>query len=292
MTALGGDLLGNGLGSATPARSDDSPAAKPKPRLRFGVLADLHYADKAPRAKRHYRESATKVVEAVTRFREERVDFVVELGDLVDAADSKRAELGYLEHIERELGRFPGERHYVLGNHCVHSLTKREFIAGCAARKPYYSFDVAGFHFVVLDACYRKDGVSYEPGNFHWTDSSIPEAERSWLRKDLASGSSRTIVFVHQRLDIGGDYGIENRAAIREIFEQSKRVVAVFQGHHHVNDHHEIGGIHYCTIAAMVEGSGAESSAYGIVDVFADGAIRVNGFRRLEDRHLRSRRRP
>ena len=33
----------------------------------------------------------------------------------------------------------------------------------------------------VLDACFRKDGKSYERKNFDWTDANIPAAELEWL---------------------------------------------------------------------------------------------------------------
>ena len=39
-------------------------------------------------------------------------------------------------------------------------------------------FDRGGFHFVVLDACFRSDGVPYGRKNFKWTDTKIPPAER------------------------------------------------------------------------------------------------------------------
>ena len=50
-----------------------------EPLLRFAVLADLHYADKDTVGSRHYRESVTKAVEAVERFRKVKASFLVEL---------------------------------------------------------------------------------------------------------------------------------------------------------------------------------------------------------------------
>jgi alkaline phosphatase len=56
--------------------------------------------------------------------------------------------------------------------------------------------------------------------------------------------------------------------------------MAVFQGHSHKNDLKDINGIHYCTLVAMVEGSGAENNGYSLVDVLEGGAIRLTGFRK------------
>jgi alkaline phosphatase len=66
---------------------------------------------------------------------------------------------------------------------------------------------------------------------------------------------------------------------VREILERSGKVLAVFQGHSHQNDYRHVGGLHYCTMRAVVEGSGMESSGYSVVSVFADGRLAVKGFR-------------
>ena len=46
-----------------------------KPRVRIGMVTDLHYADKAPAGSRHYRETIVKLAEAVGRFQKDEPDF-------------------------------------------------------------------------------------------------------------------------------------------------------------------------------------------------------------------------
>ena len=75
-------------------------------------------------------------------------------------------------------------------------------------------------------------------------------------------------------------FGISNAPKIRKILEESGKVLAVFQGHLHQNFHSHIGGVHYVTLAAMVEGSGEENNAYAILDILPDDAIRITGFRK------------
>src|SRR5829696_5987798 len=123
--------------------------------LRVGLVTDLHYADKPPVGSRHYRETPGKLAEAAERLRREDLAFVVELGDLIDSADSVADELGYLRRIDRDFSAIAPRRHYVLGNHCVFTLTKDEFLGGVGQGRSYYSFDEGGVHFVVLDACFR-----------------------------------------------------------------------------------------------------------------------------------------
>ena len=250
------------------------------PCLRVGLVTDLHYADKAPAGTRHYRETLAKLGEAARQFDKDKPAFIVELGDLIDAADSVETERRYLAIVDREFAAICKNRHYVLGNHCVDTLTKDEFLSGVEQEKSYYSFDRGGFHFVVLDSCFRSDGQPYGRKNFHWTDANIPDAEIDWLKADLKSNEKPVIAFAHQRLDVNNNHGVKNSAEVRKVLEASGNVLTVFQGHSHQNDLKEIGGIHYCTLVAMVEGWGAENNGYSLMDITSDGTIRLTGFRK------------
>lgn len=271
-------LAGFGLAMA------DGTLSAATPLVRIGLLTDLHYADKDTRGTRHYRETLDKVAEAGAFFASHRPDFVVELGDLIDAADSVELEMGYLKRINRELVGISGKRHYVLGNHCVDTLTKAEFLGEVGQAESYYSFDVGGVRFLVLDACFRGDGVAYERKNFEWTDANLPPREVEWLRSELASATGPVIVFAHQRLDSDNHYAVKNAAVIRQILESSGKVLAVFQGHSHQNEHVGIGGIHYVTLRAMVEGGGLGNNGYALLDIFPGGLMNLTGGR-LQESH-------
>ena len=251
-----------------------------KDRLRVGLITDLHHADKRPAGTRHYRETLGKLAEAATQFEKDKVNFVVELGDLIDAADSVETEQRYLKTINREFAAISKDRHYVLGNHCVDTLTKAEFLDHVEQKKSYYSFDRGDFHFIILDACFRNDGEPYGRKNSKWNDANIPAAEVEWLQADLKSTGKKSIVFAHQRLDVSNDHGVKNCPELRTIFEDSDKVLAVFQGHSHQNDLKDIGGIHYCTLVAMVEGSGADNNGYSVMEIDHNGTIRLTGFRK------------
>lgn len=254
--------------------------------VRVGLLTDVHYADKETHGTRHYRDSLTKISSAVDRLNEAKPDLAIELGDFIDSADSVDREIGHLKRIESLFARVRCPRHHVLGNHCVHTLTKAQFLAEVGMIHSYYSFDVGGFHFVVLDACFRHDGEPYGLRNFEWTDANIPPAELDWLASDLQSTRNPTVVFVHQRLDVANHYGIRNQVEVREHLEASGRVLAVLQGHNHLNDLRELRGIHYVTLAAMVEGPVSEGNAYGLMELLANGSIRIDGFGHQEDRQF------
>lgn len=260
-----------------------------KPLVRVGILTDLHSADKPEKGTRYYRETSEKLREAVGLFNAEQPDFVIELGDLIDRADTVEQELEWLAAIEKVYAEVMVPRHYVLGNHCVDTLTKAEFAAHTGASKmPHYSFDVGGVHFVVLDACYRSDGEPYGRKNSDWQDANIPSAELSWLEADLAKSVSPVIVFAHQRLDEAGKHGVRNSGAVRELLEKHGRTLAVFQGHSHKNEYQQIRGIHYVTLVAMIEGSGAENSGYGMLEILPDRSLRLRGFHRQQSHDWRA----
>jgi alkaline phosphatase len=143
----------------------------------------------------------------------------------------------------------------------------------------YHSFDAGEHHFIVLDACFRKDGVGYGRKNSQWMDANISPAELEWLQADLRATNRKTIAFVHQRLDLDNAPGIGNSVEVRKILEQSGKVLAVLQGHYHKNYYREIGGIHYCTLAGMIEGIGRENNAYARMDVLPGHMLRITGFR-------------
>lgn len=256
---------------------------QPQRSLRLGIVTDLHYADKPSAGSRHYRKTLRKLDEASAQFERETPDAIIELGDLIDAADSVATERKYLATVNAKFSAICKDRHYVLGNHCVATLTKDEFLGGIGGSRSYYSFDRQDYHFVVLDACFRSDGKPYQRDNFQWTDSNIPPAELEWLRSDLAETKKKVVVFAHQRLDVSGNHGVKNNAEVRKVFEAAGNVLAVFQGHSHGNDLTQIGGIHYCTLVAMVEGAKEEDNGYTLVDLHDNGSIKIEGFRKQQD---------
>lgn len=279
----GGSLvLAAGLDPTSSARllADEAPK---KGGMRVGLVTDLHYADKKPSGTRYYRETLDKLAEAAERFKKDELAFVVELGDLIDAADSVETELAYLKRVNKEFAALSEDRHYVLGNHCIDTLTKTEFLDGVGQKEAHYSFDRGGGHFVVLDACFKSDGKPYEQKNFKWNDANIPADQIDWLKEDLKATDKPVVVFAHQRFDVANDYGVKNAADVRKVLEASNKVRAVFQGHSHKNDYAEIGGVHYCTLVAMIEGAGVENSGYSVLDVAADGTITVTGFRKQKN---------
>src|SRR5210317_1223682 len=56
-----------------------------KPVLKIGLVADPQFEDRNTAGKRHYRESLWKLEEAIDTFNFYKVDFVQNLGDIINS---------------------------------------------------------------------------------------------------------------------------------------------------------------------------------------------------------------
>jgi predicted phosphodiesterase len=268
-------------------------SAKRRGACRFGIVTDCHYADADTRNGRYYRQSLEKLAECVELMNAKKVDFLIELGDFKDENKKPVEEktIAHLRAIEQVFQQFTGPTYHVLGNHDMDSISKEQFLAnvdntGIDPRRSYYSFVLGGFHFVVLDANFRKDGVAYDHGNFNWASANVPEHELEWLGEDLGRARGPVIVFIHQLLAGVGTHRVKNAREVRSILESSGKVAAVFQGHKHKGMYSQIEGIHYYALKALVEGSGDENNAYAIVEILPDGIIAITGYRKAESRRM------
>ncbi|UCC97298.1 MAG: metallophosphoesterase [Phycisphaerales bacterium] len=280
--------------AAGPLVSDTFAGSRPN-TARFGIVTDSHYTNRNY-SNRFCNESLEKMSECVELMNKQEVDFLVELGDFKDQDDPPVEEntISYLQAVEGVFQQFTGSIYHVLGNHDMDSISKSQFLANVentriAPGASYYSFGLNGLHFVILDANYISNGTDYDHGNFSWTDANIPPAELDWLRQDLASVEAPVIVFIHQLLDGTGSHYVKNAANVRQILEASGKVLAVFQGHNHPGAYSQIGGIHYYTLKALVEGSGAENNAYAIVEVHPDRSMTVSAYRKAIRREFAAR---
>ena len=163
-----------------------------KPMIRFGLLSDIHYADREPAGIRFYRQSVPKMKECIDRMNQENLDFVIELGDFKDqdAIPNETNTLKYLSDIESAFQKFDDPTYHVLGNHDMDGISKTQFLervenSNIPKTESYYSFNLNHLHLVVLDGNFTKDGKDYDHGNFVWDDAKITEDQTKWLKEDL-----------------------------------------------------------------------------------------------------------
>ncbi len=293
LKASASSLMGVALSGLSSCAGPGRIFGPPRGTARFGMVTDMHYADAPPLGTRFYRESPGKLTECIELMNREKVDFLIELGDFKDQDRSPNEQntIAYLQHIEQLFQTFDGPRYHVLGNHDVDSISKKQYLAnikstGIGRDSSYYSFDRNGLHFVVLDANYNPDGSDYDRGKFDWTDPNIGAVQLDWLKHDLDSTRYPTICFSHQLYDGTGAVYVTNAEQVRKVLQNSGKVLAVFQGHHHTGDYNRIEGIHYYTLKALIEGTGPENNSYAIVKVDSAHNIEITGYRKAASKDL------
>lgn len=267
--------------------------------LRVGLFTDLHAHDaNSPLDGFVMVDWAERLAACVESMNAWPADLMIELGDYINGrfvlggefvdADRIPAVLAATDEI---YAKFRGPRHYVLGNHDLGDLSKDEFLGRVGAEETSSSFEVGGYHFVLLDAQYRLDGED-RADEFWYMEGYVPPGLLDWLRDDLASTELPTIVCLHQRLDLEyekrtGGPEIANYLDVRKVLEEAGNVIAVFQGHDHGGGYSLIEGIHYITFSALIGriGGKAPTWAYVTLDPTAQ-TIEIVGEGEQEDYRL------
>lgn len=233
-------------------------------KIKFGVFADLHI-DIMP-------DPLERLEVFLQAAKRENVDFIIELGDFCYPdknrkcvcpveklpANVKNALMvktyADTEKIRDLFNNFEKPSYHVLGNHECDMCSKKEtteFIGFNGAT--FYSFDMGGFHFIVLDASYYKKNGTYhtfENGNYFAEGFDfkieenggerllpyIPPEQLNWLKEDLAKTKLPSVVFSHQCLMENNDFSVANASVVKQILKNAPNgVVACFNGHEHVD---------------------------------------------------------
>ena len=203
--------------------------------LRFGICADLHQDV--------MHDGPERLQAFINDMNDKKVDFIIQMGDFCRPYDYNKIILDIWK-------QFKGPDFHVIGNHDTDGgFTRDQVVEYWGAKAKYYSFDLKGYHFIVLD------GNEGEPTPARKYPSTFSKTQLLWLEKDLDNTRLPVMVFVHQGLD--NDAGVENGMKVRYILEQANKknragkVHLVFSGHHHCDYYNNINGIHYIQINSM-----------------------------------------
>ncbi|GAA4309882.1 hypothetical protein GCM10023143_17990 [Compostibacter hankyongensis] len=276
------------------------------PLFRFGVIADVQYADQDNAGTRHYRSSLRKLGEAVDTMNAAGVDFVLSLGDFIDKGFESFAPLNKITD------RLKMPLYHVLGNHDFNigeeqskkifgintggGQTKKMFRT-LGLKHPYYAFEKGGWRFIELDAGdvslfgnpegsekYRQASAilqklkAEKAVNAENWNGALGSEQLRWLKEQLdlaVRKGERVILTCHMPLypDKGRDVLWESSEVAR-LIEPYKNVMAYLNGHVHVSQYFLRGGVNYVSFKGMVE---QEDQAFAIVSVYPDH-LEIKGF--------------
>jgi 3',5'-cyclic AMP phosphodiesterase CpdA len=256
--------------------------------LTIGIVTDLHFGPEARwqgKLRKLTHRAGALARDFVRRMNDVvRPDLVINLGDDIEdeSRDADLARYGECQAILRE-ARAPLVN--VAGNHDTVHLNRDDLNRFWGRSGPlYYAFDMSGWHFVVLHTIEKQD-----------VEICVPSRQFEWLRADLAAARTPTVVFMHhsaseQTLDDSRWWPgrahlalVKERAELRHVFEQSKRVRVVFNGHLHWNHFDLISSMAYVTVQSLIENldddaPGRAAAAHATVHLSESRlVVRVNG---------------
>ena len=256
-------------------------------KIRIGICADLHQDI--------MHDSPERLSEFIDDMKVQQPDLIIQMGDFCRPVETNRIILDIWN-------RFPGPRYHVIGNHDMDGgFNRDQVVAFWNAAGKYYSFDLKGYHFVVLDG--NEPNPNKKGGGYA---RFITNEQLHWLEADLDKTTLPVLVFCHQGLD-NDIAGIENATKCRLVLERAnkkemRKVQLVFSGHHHQDYHNVINGIHYMQINSMSYYWIGENHPmiryskeidkehpsikytvpykeplWGVIDIYPDGKFRLKG---------------
>jgi 3',5'-cyclic AMP phosphodiesterase CpdA len=221
--------------------------------MKIGVVADIHCG---PDTDMQLGSQSPAMLEAFGEAMEAfKPDLIVDLGDRVNAiaAGQDRRRTVWVRRTLAEMGV---PVYHSIGNTDLTNLTKPELMEILAKGAPQECVDGAGFRILLLD--------SLDPP-FERVGGHIGREQCEWLEATLRERPDPCLVFSHHPLDeqslAGHHYFaarpehayVANRARVRTVLEEGRRVRAVFSGHLHWTRATWISGIPYATIGSLVD---------------------------------------
>lgn len=183
------------------------------------------------------------------------------------AVDGRRAQ-SIFDLYERTAQLLAMPVHHTIGNHDLFGIYTKSGVAPTDPHygkkmyqdrfgQTYYSFHYKGYHFIVLDSIQPTEDRLYQ--------AAIDSPQLAWLAADLkmAGSSVPIIVVVHCPMVTGfstfapkvapGKYNtltVDNTVDVLPLFE-GHNVLAVLQGHTHINETVRYRGIQFITSGAV-----------------------------------------
>jgi predicted MPP superfamily phosphohydrolase len=271
-----------------------------RPLFRFGIMADLQYADAETKGSRFYRHSLKKLEQSIAHWKKASVAFVVHLGDLIDHGwENYPPVLEKLETLDCPV-------YHVLGNHdfSVEPSQKSRVPGLLGLETNYYDFLRDSWRFVVLDSTdispytgsetekenneFHRKSLEAEEHPFHSPYSgALGNRQMAWLKTTLTESDRKqqnVVLLSHMPVYPEMRLNLWNAPELLELFREHPCVKVFLAGHHHAGNFGVLDHVAHLTLPGAVETE--EENAYGIVDAYHD-RLEIDGFGRLTDYVLR-----
>ncbi len=218
--------------------------------INFIVIGDPHLYTNAPR-------NVPQVIERINAL-PIQPDFVISMGDNIAGGEDHEV-LADARTYHDYANQLSAPHYYVIGNHeCIpvevyQLLTWDELLGAWEMDSRWYSFDVRGFHVIVIDGWISLRSDKH---------ADVLKAELAWLAADLEACELPTMVFVHQAIgfqqaDSPSWIATDNRKfwppgnPLETVIQKhADKIVGVFEGHKHASLWKTCCGVTYHQIGA------------------------------------------
>ncbi len=180
-------------------------------------------------------------------------NFVVHLGDVIDAPKQVTQEIGIAELglVKTFFDQLTMPVHWVIGNHDLRGVSRDDFVTTLGADDVNYVLDQGEYYrFIFVDSNFNESGIAHTPMNGDYTPGHIPAVTVAWLEKQLQT-DRHVYIFMHHSMIpktlSGGKDSILNRNQVHGLLSRYN-VKAVFSGHIEHRIAHEEDGVTYYTL--------------------------------------------
>lgn len=253
------------------------------PLFSFGIVADVQYADYEPAGTRFYKESLNKLREAMRSFSDDKVDFVLNLGDIID-----RDYVSY-KPVLNIIDSSGLKTYHVTGNHdySVEPRLKKRLPLEQPSKDGYYSFRHKGFRFIVLNgneistySTTSKSTInaaekmiialkdSSELNGMEW-NGGMSQKQIEWLDNQLNESSAeneKAFIVCHFPVVPENAHNLLNYKEVLKTLQKYHNVIAWINGHNHAGNYGNFNLTHFVTFKGMVETE--DQNSYAMIDVY------------------------
>jgi manganese-dependent ADP-ribose/CDP-alcohol diphosphatase len=280
-------LIAINISFGMPDKSD-SVASHPanqnqKPLFSFGIIADVQYADYEPAGTRFYRLSTDKLKEAVNSFKEDSVNFIINLGDIIDRDfESYKPVMDIINSSGLKTYNITGNHDYA-----VDSRFKKRLPVLSSSKDGYYSVNYKNFRFIFLNGnevstyisnnkSAIKQATDYisvlkQKGEINAIDwnGGISTKQLAWLDNQLteATGKNEKVFIIcHFPVVPENEHNLLNYKDVLPVLEKYQNIIAWFNGHNHAGNYGNFNMIHFVTFKGMVETE--TTNSFALVEVY------------------------
>jgi predicted phosphodiesterase len=195
---------------------------------RIGLITDLHQDI--------MHDGAQRLYSFIASMKKQAPDALFQLGDFAYPAEKNKGVIDAFRNAHEH-------SYHVIGNHDTDSgHTKEQCLQVWGMPARYYSTDVKGIRFIVLDG--NDKGSPTHKGGY---PAFINKEQCDWLEEELKKASQPVIIVSHQPL--AGPMAVDNSKEVQAILSRFKnRVILSINGHTHIDGVYYEDGIPYVHI--------------------------------------------